>query len=193
MRGGYLGDAGSFLIESLLGLYILAVLLRLLFQLARADFYNPISQFLVTVTNPPLLALRRVIPGLWGIDLASVVLLVTLSVAKLYLLGMVFGRLPTFGGAVVLGIAELLELTVYVIMIAVFIRIILSWVSPYRNNPVTALLVSLTEPVMAPARRVVPAVAGLDLSPILVFIALGLVLRLVIGPMLDIGRILAAG
>lgn len=193
MRGGYVGDAGSFLIESLLGLYILAVLLRLLFQLARADFYNPISQFLVTVTNPPLLALRRVIPGLWGIDLASVVLLVTLSVAKLYLLGMVFGRLPAFGGAVVLGIAELLELTVYVIMIAVFIRIILSWVSPSRNNPVTALLVSLTEPVMAPARRVVPAVGGLDLSPILVFIALGLVLRLVISPILDIGRILAAG
>ncbi|MDH3689447.1 MAG: YggT family protein [Gammaproteobacteria bacterium] len=192
MRGGYVGDAGSFVIDFVLGLYILCVLLRFLFQLTRADFYNPISQFLVKVTNPPLLALRRVIPGMWGIDLASIALLLILSVAKLYLLGIVHGRLPSFAGALTLGVAQLLELTVNVVMVAIIIRIILSWVSPYRANPIAGLLTSLTEPVMAPARRIIPAIGGLDLSPIVVFLALGLVRLLLVVPMIDIGNALAA-
>ena len=83
MSGGYFSDAGLFLVDTVLGLYILIVLLRFLFQLTGVDFYNPISQFIVKISNPPLRRLRRVVPGLWGIDFAAVVLLIVLEGARI--------------------------------------------------------------------------------------------------------------
>ncbi len=189
--GGYIGNAGAFLIEMLFGLYMLAVLLRLLLQWVRADFYNPISQALVTVTNPPLKVLRRLIPGLFGIDLASVVLLLVLGVVKVYLLSWTAGAHPKFLGVVVFAIGELLRLGVYLFMVTVFIRVVISWVAPRGYHPALSLLVSVTEPLMAPARRLIPAFGGLDLSPIVVFLFLGLTLRLLVQPVLDLGRVLA--
>ena len=189
--GNYFGDAGSFLIDTIIGLYILAVLLRFLLQWVRADFYNPVSQFLVTVTNPPLVFLRRFIPGLFGIDLASIVLLMILSIAKIYLLAWVAGLTPQFSGTVLLAIGELLQLTVWVFIITLFIRVILSWIQPGGYNPVLGLINQLTEPLMAPARRLIPPFGGLDLSPIVVFIFLYLTLMLVVRPILDYGRLLA--
>ncbi len=191
MGGNYLGNAGVFLVDTVFGLYILLVLLRFLFQWMRADFYNPISQFIVTVTNPPLIFLRRFIPGIWGLDLASVGFMLALSMVKVYLLAWMVGAHPKFTGVLVFSIGELLQLAVYVFMVAVIIRVVLSWIGPRTYNPAVGLLHSLTEPVMAPARRLLPAMGGLDLSPILVFIALGLVLRLIVQPILDIGRALA--
>lgn len=188
--GNYVHDAGQFLIDTVFGLYILAVLLRFLLQWVRADFYNPISQALVTITNPPLKVLRRFIPGLWGIDFASLVLLLALSVLKLYLMGWIRGATLSFPGVLVFGIGELLQLMVYIFLVTIFVRIILSWVAPGGYNPAISLLISLTEPIMAPARRLLPAISGLDLSPILVFLFLGLTLRLVVQPVLDYGRLL---
>jgi YggT family protein len=186
--GNYVGDAGVFLIDTVFGLYILVLMLRFLLQWVGADFYNPISQFVVAVTNPPLLALRRVIPDLFGIDLAALVLMLLLAVLKLYLIAWLSGADPGFVGVVVFAIGELMQLVVYVFMVTVFVRVILSWIAPGGYNPAVALLVSLTEPVMRPARRLIPALGGLDLSPIIVFLGLGLVLRLLVQPVLDLGR-----
>ncbi len=191
MGGGYVGDAGAFVIETILGLYILIVLLRFMLQWARADFYNPISQFIVTVTNPLLLPLRRFIPGLFGIDLASVVLLVALLILKTYLLAWLAGAHPNFFGVFVLAIGELLKLGVYVLMFAIFVRVILSWVAPRSYHPGVNLVVSLSEPLLAPARRLLPALGGLDLSPIVAFLFLGLTLRLLVQPIIDVGAALA--
>ncbi len=191
MTGGYLGNAGIFLIDTLFGLYILIVLLRFMLQSARADFYNPISQFIVTVTNQPLVLLRRFLPGLWGIDWASVVLLLALAVLKIYLLVWMEGANPQPTGVLVFAVGELLQLAVYVFMVAVIIRVVLSWVAPRSYHPAIGIVNSLSEPLMGPARRLLPPIAGLDLSPILVFIALGLALRLIVQPLLDIGRSLA--
>ena len=191
MGGGYLGNAGVFLVDTVLGLYILIVLLRFLFQCMRADFYNPISQFIVAATNPPLVFTRRLIPGLWGIDLASIVLLLVLAVVKVYLVALMGGVTPKFAGVLVFAIGELLQTTVYVFIVAVVIRVIMSWIGPRSYHPVMGLLQSLTEPVMGPARRLLPPIGGLDLSPIVVFIVLGLVLRLIVQPVLDFGRVLA--
>jgi YggT family protein len=191
MGGSYLGDAGVFLVDTIFGLYILLVLLRFLFQWVGADFYNPISQFIVTVTNPPLMFIRRFFPGAWGLDLASVVFILALAVLKVYLLAWMGGAQPNFMGVMVFAIGELLQLTVYVFMVAIIIRVILSWIGPRSYHPVVGLLHSLTEPVMGPARRLLPPMGGLDLSPILVFIVLGLALRLIVQPILDIGRALA--
>lgn len=190
MGANYFSQAGTFLIETLFWLYILLVLLRFLLQVLRADFYNPISKFLVKVTNPPLRPLRRMIPGLWGIDLASVVLLLGLEGVKLYLLYSLHGVTAKPLGILVLSVAELLYLTFGVFLFALVVRAVLSWIAPHTYNPATSLLISLSEPLLRPARRVIPPVSGLDLSFIVVFILLYLARILIVQPLMDLGRLL---
>ena len=190
MSGGYFSDAGLFLVDTVLGLYILIILLRFLFHLTDADFYNPISQFIVKASNPLLSRLRRVVPELWGIDFAAVVLLIMLEGARIGITALLVGRTPQLSGVFVLSIAELLKLAVYVMVVSIFIRALLSWISMGRSHPILQLLYSFTEPLMAPARRILPAMGGLDLSPIIVFIVLMLILKLLVQPLLDLGRIL---
>ena len=169
-------EAATLIIEVIFSLYILAVLLRFLFQLVRADFYNPISQFLVALTNPLLKPLRRIIPGLYGVDVASLVLLLALKSLEVFLIfslsGYTLEPLPVAIAAVV----DLLRLTLNIYFYAILLRVILSWFMPYgiQQNPAGDLLVSLTEPLMRPARRLIPPVGGLDLSPIGVLVALQL-------------------
>lgn len=190
---GYFGDAARYLIELLFGLYILAVMLRLLLQLARANFYNPLSQALVKITNPPLVPLRRIIPGLGGIDLASVVLLLALQILEGVLIAAVTpgSGTPPVASLLILSLASLLRLLVYVYLFSILIQIILSWVRPGDHNPLTDLLYSLNEPLLGPARRVLPPISGLDLSPILVMVLLQLTLMLIIAPLTDWGQALS--
>ncbi len=187
---GYFSDAGLFLVDTVLGLYTLIVLLRFMLQLTRADFYNPLSQFIVKVTNPPLARLRRIVPGLWGIDLAAIILLLVLESLRLSLTTFMFGHTPRLAGVLILSIGELLKLAVYVVIFSIFVRALLSWVSTGVHHPMAHLLNSFTEPLLAPARRLLPATGGVDLSPIIIFIALTLVLKLLVQPLLDVGRML---
>ncbi|MHB1141574.1 MAG: YggT family protein [Sulfuricaulis sp.] len=171
-------EAGVLIVGVVFGLYILAVLLRFLFQLSRADFYNPISQFLVALTNPLLRPLRRAIPGLLGIDLASLVLLLALQFLEFYVLSWLGGLTTGFIPLLLAAMLGLVRLTIKVYFFATVLRVILSWFMPYgvRQNPAGDLLVSLTEPLMRPARRLIPAVGGLDLSPIAVIVGLQIML-----------------
>jgi YggT family protein len=183
--GGYFANAGVFLVQVLFGLYTLAVLLRLLLQIARADFYNPLAQALVKITNPPLLPLRRVIPGLFGIDLASVVLLLIVNGIKLLLVALILGAALNPLRLLYLDAVELLDFTLTVFLVAIFIRVILSWFNPYPNAA-TQLLGQLTEPLMRPARRYVPPIGGLDLSPMAPILLLVLAKMLIIQPLYDL-------
>jgi YggT family protein len=188
--GGYFSDAGHFLVDTVLGLYTLIVLLRFLLQLTRADFYNPLSQFIVKATNSPLARLRQIVPSLWGIDLASIILLLALEGLRLSLTTIMLGHTPRLTGVMILSVGELLKLAVYVIIFSIFLRALLSWVSTGAHHPMIRLLDSFTKPLLSPARRLLPATGGLDLSPIVVFIALMLVLKLLVQPLLDAGRAL---
>ena len=188
MAGGYFADAGLFLVDTVLGIYILIVLLRFLFQLVRADFYNPLSQFIVKASNPPLARLHQLIPSLWGIDLGAIVLLLILEGLRLALTTLMLGHTPRVSGVLILSIGELLKLAVYVVVFSIFVRALLSWVSSGAHNPMARLLGSFTEPLLAPARRLLPATGGLDLSPIIVFMVLMLGLKLIVQPLLDMGR-----
>lgn len=183
----YLSEALAFLIETLFGMYIVLVLLRFLLQLTHADFYNPFSQFIVRLTNAPLLPLRRLIPGFFGIDFASAVLLIVLEAVKIALTTLVQGVTPRFAGVLILSFAELIQLTIYVLVGAVFMRILMSWVSPYGEHPLTDLAIHLTEPFMRPARRLLPLISGIDLSPILVVIVLELLTILIVQPLQQLG------
>jgi YggT family protein len=183
MSGGYLTNPIIFLIQTLFGLYILAVLLRFLLQLVRADFYNPISQFLVKATNPPLKVLRRIIPGLGGIDLASLVLAWLLKSVEILLIIMVSGSAVNLLAPLLWAIPELIELVINIYFFGILIQVILSWVSPGNYNPAVALLYSLTAPIMRPAQRILPPMGGLDLSPMLVLIGLVLLKMLLLPPL----------
>ncbi|MHB8742250.1 MAG: YggT family protein [Sulfuricaulis sp.] len=173
----FLTDAAILIVQVIFNLYILAVLLRLLFQLTRADFYNPISQFLVALTNPLLKPLRRVIPGFFGIDLAALVLLLALQCLEVLIIALLNGFTPVWLPLALAAVMDLAQLTVNVYFYAILLRVILSWFMPYgmQQNPAGGLLLSLTEPLMRPARRLIPPVAGLDLSPIVVLVGLQLV------------------
>lgn len=186
--GNYFSDALVFLIRTLFGLYLLIVMLRLLLQWARADFYNPVSQFLVKLTNPPLLPLRRIIPGLWGIDFAAVVLLLVLQLLELAILAGLAGQNVALGGLLLLSLAKLIQLVVNVFFFSILIQVILSWVRPGEYNTFSALVYQLNEPLLAPARRLIPPISGFDLSPILVIILLQLVSKLVVAVLADMGQ-----
>ncbi len=171
-----MNDILVYLIQTLLSLYLMAMLLRFLLQLVRADFYNPISQFLVKATNPLVLPLRKVIPGYAGLDLASLLLTVVLQllgiVAILLLNGVGIPPIPLLLVWSVLGVIGLL---VNIYFFALLAMIILSWVAPGGNNPAVYLLHQITEPVMAPLRKILPPMGGLDFSPILVFVLINVI------------------
>lgn len=188
MGGSYVGNAATFLIETLFGLYILIVMLRFLLQWVQADFYNPVSQFIVKATQLPLAPLRRIIPGVAGIDLAAVVFMFALKFAELWLVTGLLGMSPQLAGLAMLSIAELLSLAINVFIFSILIQVIISWVNPGMYNPVMGLLHSLNEPLLAPARRVIPPISGLDLSPIAVIIFLQLVSMLAVAPIRDLAR-----
>jgi YggT family protein len=191
---GYLSNAGVFLIKTLFGIYEVIVLARLLMQLVRADFYSPVAQFVVKATNPLLRPLRRIIPSLAGIDMASVVLLLLLIVVELLLLSAITTLpMPSVPGLLALALVEALKLLLNVYLFSIFILVILSWISPGGYNPVAALLAQLTAPLMRPAHRMLPPMGGLDLSPMLVIIALYLAQMLIIAPLADWAGALAYG
>ena len=185
MANPYVSNAATFLIHTLFSIYLLLVMLRFILQLLRADFYNPVSQFIAKATTPALRPLRRLIPGLFGIDTASVVLMFVLKAIELFLIIRISGGAATGIGLFVLTAAELLALVVNVFLFAIFIQVILSWINPGAYNPMTSLLNSITEPLLAPARRLIPATGGLDLSPMAVIIVLYLVSMLVVAPIRD--------
>ena len=171
---GYFANAGLFLLNVVFGLYIFAVLLRFLLQLVRADFYNPIAQFLVAITNPPLKPLRRVIPGMYGIDFASLVLLLLLELVFQTLLAMLLNQPATIATLLVKGIFDLLHSTLSIFLFGILIMVLLSWINPYPNV-LSQLLVRLTDPLLRPARRRIPSFSGIDLSPMVVMVGIALV------------------
>lgn len=188
MGGSYVGNAATFLIQTVFGLYILIVMLRFLLQWARADFYNPISQFIVKATQPPLRPLRKFIPGIGGLDMAALIFMLVLKFVELWLVTGLLGMSPQIGGLAMLSIAELLGLLINVFIFSILIQVIISWVNPGMHNPVMGLLHSLTEPLLAPARRVIPPISGLDLSPIIVIVCLQLASMLAVAPIRDLAR-----
>lgn len=183
MDGNYFTNPLEFLISTLFSLYIVAVMLRFLLGAVRADFYNPVSQFLVRITNPVLVPLRKVIPSIGKFDTAAVVLMLALQLLSLVLVTLLRGGGVPISALVILTLAELVSLAISVFMIAIIAQVILSWISPGTYSPVSALLGSLTAPLLRPIRSLLPPISGIDLSPLFALIGLQ-VLRMLILPLL---------
>lgn len=164
-------------------LYILIVFLRLLFQIIRADFHNPLSQFILKATNPVLMPMRRFIPAWKQIDSASLVLIILLKVLELCLKDLFhFGSISSFYNIFAVSILELTRMLLNFYLFAIIGQIILSWLAPQNNNPIVGILYQITEPIMSPARRLVPPMGGLDLSPIIVVLFIQVLELLLLHP-----------
>jgi YggT family protein len=171
-------NVSVFLIHTLFTLYIAALMLRLLLALVRADFYNPLSQFLVTVTNPVVIPLRRVIPSIGGVDSASIILILALKVLELWLWALIAGAALSPLTLIVVAIIQLAELLIYIFIFALIVQAVISWIAPAQvyENPAVSILRDLTWPLLQPVRRVLPPIGMVDLSPLVVIIGLYVVL-----------------
>ncbi len=176
--GANSSNAFSYLIGTLLDLYITAVMLRMLLQWVRADFYNPVCQFLVKLTNPLLLPLRRIIPAVGRLDTAAIVLMLALEIIGVWLVTRI-GAAPLNASQIVLfSITKLLATLLITYFFLIIAAVILSWVGAGLRHPVVPLVFQLTEPVMRPIRRVIPPIAGIDLSPVFALIGIRFLLLL---------------
>lgn len=182
MGNAYFTSPLTFLISTLFTLYILVLLLRFLLQLTHADFYNPLSQFIVKATSPVLRPLRRVIPGWGGIDVASLVAILVLQLVSVWLVLLLTHRPVGLGGLLLIAVAQLVDLVFSIYIWGIVILAVLSWVNPGVYNPMTSVLGSLTEPLLRPVRRVLPPMGGFDLSPLVVILGLQ-VLRMLVMPL----------
>ena len=169
-----MNHALTFLLETFLGLFSLALLLRFYLQAVRAPARNPLSQFLGALTDFIVRPARRVIPGLWGYDLSTLLLAwfteLLLVGGVLALKGYQFG--PGVGtaaiGLMLIAALNLLKLFIYILMVAVFAQAILSFIAP--RGPATSILASLTRPFLGIFKRRIPPVGGVDLAPLFVFV-----------------------
>lgn len=173
-----LSQIGIMTVSTLGGLYLMVVILRFLLQLARADFYNVLSQAIAKATNPLLLPLRRVIPGFLGLDVACLVLALGVELTTVFLGMLMVGAIDPLLALLwsLLGIASM---TVYIYMICMIAMIVLSWVAPHSRHPAAVLAVQLIRPLCAPIQRIIPAMGGIDISPIFVFLALNIARTLI--------------
>ena len=171
-------NAFSFLIGTLIDLYITAVVLRLLLQWVRADFYNPVCQFLVKVTNPVLVPLRRVIPSVGRLDTASVVLVLALEIFSVWIARRI-GSVPLAPADIVIfSVMKLLATVLWTYFFLIIVAVILSWVGAGLRHPAVPLVFQLTGPVLNPIRKFSPPIAGIDLSPLFALIAIRFLLLL---------------
>jgi len=199
MGSGYLISPLMLIINTVFDIYVVLVLLRFLLQMLRADFYNPVSQFIVRLTTFPLRLLRRVVPSVAGQDTAAIVLCLLLIYAKFVLMRLlsipavhIGSAVAPIGGAsyaglLVFSIADLVALTFTVFLVAVFIQVILSWISPGGYNPAIGLVHKIAEPVLRPMRKLIPPIGGIDLTPMVAILALMVAKLLVVPPLVVLG------
>lgn len=154
----------TFLVKTLIDLYVMVLLLRIWMQWSRCDFYNPFSQFIVKITQPVIGPLRRIIPSIGPIDTASLLLAFLLTTLKYPILLLIqSGSLSLDPMNLVIGLLSLLKAAGTLVFWMVIIRAIMSWVSQGRS-PFDFVLMQMTEPLMAPIRRILPAMGGIDFS-----------------------------
>ncbi|HEY7670869.1 MAG TPA: YggT family protein [Gammaproteobacteria bacterium] len=165
-------NAGLFLVQTVTQLYLLTVLFRFVLQQVRADFYNPLSQFIVKVTNPLVIPARRVIPSIGRIDTATLVVLLVLECLVTWLLLEMLGASVTLDAYMLYVALRLIHLTLWLYTISILLYVILSWVAQAAYSPIAMLIGQVVGPVLRPVRRILPPISGIDLSPLVVLVLL---------------------
>ncbi|GAA0789320.1 MULTISPECIES: YggT family protein [Pseudomonadati] len=167
-------NAMSFLVSTIFDLYLMVVILRFWLQLVRADFYNPFSQFVVKATQPIVAPMRRMLPSMGSIDTASVVLAFLVVLVKMLVLTLIAGAGIDIGILLLFSVVAVIKNAGVLLFWMLLIRAVLSWFNQ-GYNPVVMIMTQLTEPILAPIRRIIPAIGGLDLSVLVLFIAMNFI------------------
>ena len=178
-----MGQAGSALAQifnTTAGLYLLFVVARFLLQLAKADFYNPISQAVFKATDPVVRVLRSFIPGYKGVDFSSLILAFIVQFIAISVTILLYGgAIPSVGFIITWSFIGVLNFIILFYYYALIASIVMSFVMMFSGNmnphPILLLVWQITEPIMAPFRRVIPPMGGLDFSPIFIFLIIGLI------------------
>ena len=161
-----------FIINAVTSLYLLVLLLRFWMPWLRADFRNPLAQGILRITSPLVIPVRRIVPSFGRLDTATILVAFVVQYLTIVLLLLILKTSAGMGPIAVTALVKLTVLSVYLFVYAIFIRIILSWISPGSYNPATTIITTLTEPVLRPIRRLIPAMGGFDISPIFAIILL---------------------
>lgn len=165
-------NAFAFLIQTLVHLYLVVMLLRILLEAVRADFYNPVVQVLTRLTDPLVRPLARVVPSVGRVNSAAVIVLYLIQLVGLFVVMVISGRSPDPFVLSLLALKELLRMLLTLYMILIIIGVILSWVGHNVRHPIVPLVFQLVDPVLAPIRRALPSLGGLDLSPLVAIIGI---------------------
>lgn len=179
-------NAALYLINITSQLYIGLVMMRFLMQWVRADFYNPLAQFIVRATNPLLRPLRRFIPSVLGLDVASVLLALFLQIITLVMMAILSGQLFIMSWSVMLVLAtiNLILLVLHIYLAAAFLLFVVSWLAPDNNSPLTSLIYQLVKPLTSRIRHYVPPFHGVDFSLMVICGGIGLIKILLIAPLM---------
>jgi YggT family protein len=190
MGATYMTDPIIFLIDTLCSLYIMAVLLRFLLQWCGADFYNPISQFLVKITHPPLRIMRRFVPSIGKIDSSSLVLMLSLQMLADFSILMLKGVSINIGALAILSMTQLISLLLNVLVFSVFARAILSWMNPGAFYAAASIVDALSNPILNLCRKMIPNLGGIDLSPLAALLLLQMAKMVVLPPLHELASLL---
>ena len=177
---GQVGSALAQVFNTIAGLYLLFVVARFLLQLAKADFYNPISQAVFKATDPVVRVLRSFIPGYKGVDFSSLILAFIVQFIAISVTILLYGgTIPSVGFIITWSFIGVLNFIILFYYYALIASIVMSFVMMFSGNmnphPILLLVWQITEPIMAPFRRVIPPMGGLDFSPIFIFLIIGLI------------------
>lgn len=189
-----LNNTFSFIIQAVFNVYMIALLLRILLEATGANYYNPLVQFLVRITDPAIKPLAKWIKSYQGINLAGIVVLLIIGMIKLFLLAML--RLNVFAnplGLAVWTIGETINLLINIYFYAILIRAILSWVVPQTYNPAAEILARITNPILRPFQKIIPLIAGVDISPWVAMICLQVIAILFVQFIISYGHLLSLG
>ncbi|MBA3661380.1 MAG: YggT family protein [Gammaproteobacteria bacterium] len=180
-----LNGALVFLINTLFDLYIFILVIRIILVYTGANYFSPLVQFVVKFTNGLVKPMRRVLPNVGRFELATIVIILLLETLKFVLLILLLGRTPVASGLIFLVLGDTIKLIILTFFYAIILQAILSWVQP--RSPINALLAQLTSPLIRPLQRVIPPVAGVDISPIPALIILQLLIILLVNPLMSAG------
>lgn len=183
----YFSEAGLILVDFLFGLLIGLFVVRVLLQVVRANFHNPICQFFYRATNPLLVPMRRWLPPIGRVDSAASLIALLLCVVQVWLLGALSGFALPLAATLVLAIGSLINVLLTLYFWLIVVRIILSFLNPDAYHPVIPLLGQLTEPVLRPLRKILPATGAFDFSPLLATLIIVLARVLIVAPINDLG------
>lgn len=186
--------ASTLIIHLAFDAYIVILLVRLLLQKLSANWRNPLSQFIIQLTEKPLKPLRKMVPGVAGFDLSIIVLALILQLIEVVLLWVLqFGPIPNLLGALVIAVSEIISKFVYIYIYAIIINALSSWFPQMQTHPISHIVYLIVDPILARIRRFIPLIAGIDLSPMVAILIFTLMNMLLVMPLLAFGTQIIMG